>query len=272
MRIGELIAPLEAWAPPELAENYDNVGLLLGDPEATCTGALCTLDVTLAVLDEAEALGCNLILAHHPAWFRPRNHLRPEGFAGRVLYQAARRGLHLYAIHTNLDNIRTGVNAHLAQRLGLMGTELLAPKPGLEGVGSGAIGTLPTPLLPAAFVAYVAERLGAGFVHHTQTQRRAIARVAVCGGSGSFLLGAARAAGADALVTADITYHTYFETEGDLLLCDVGHYTSEVHVGQMLVARLNEFFPTFALRLSSVPTNPVTTYTPSPLTGPSPHV
>lgn len=261
MTIHELLSALEAWAPARLAADYDNVGLLLGDADAQVTGILCSLDVTPDVLTEAEGRGCNVVVSHHPAWFGRRSTLTPSGFAGRVLYQAARRGLHLVGLHTNLDHVPWGVNRGLGERLGLTDLRVLAPTPGeAEGIGAGALGTLPEPLLPADFLAHLARQLGCATIRHTETTHTAIRQVAICGGSGSFLLDAALQAGADALVTGDITYHKFFDGEDRLMLCDVGHYESEQHVPAMIVSYLQEKFPNFALHLSAHVTNPIRTY------------
>jgi dinuclear metal center YbgI/SA1388 family protein len=260
--ISTLTTALDQLADPRLAEGYDNVGLLVGDYHATCTGVLCTLDVTLAVLYEAAEKNCNLIVAHHPAWFGSRLNLRPEGFAGHVLYQAARRGLHLYACHTNLDHVAWGVNKYLAEKLGLSDLRILEPRGDTRFLpatdyGSGMLGQLAAPIPKLAFIAHVAQALGAKGIRYADTVLEEVHTIAVCGGSGSFLIDAARAAGADALVTADVTYHKFFEPEGRMLLLDVGHYESEAHVPAILHAHLKGIFPTFALHLSATHTNPV---------------
>lgn len=260
MRVADITAVLDAWAPPHLAEDYDNVGLLVGDPAARCTGVLCTLDVTEAVLNEALTRGANLVVSHHPAWFGKRYNLTPTGFAGKVLYAAARRGLHLYAIHTNLDNVAWGVNRGLGEKLGLRDLQILAPRPEGAAYGAGAIGVLEAPMPVQAFLHHVARQLGTPVVRYTETAKQTLARVAICGGSGSFLLDAARAAEADALVTGDFTYHRFFDAEGELLVCDAGHHATEAHVPAMIVAHIRENFPKFALHLSEVYTNPVRTF------------
>jgi dinuclear metal center YbgI/SA1388 family protein len=130
MNIKEILNYLETWAPPALQEEYDNTGLLSGDPDANCTGILCTLDVTEKVIDEAIGKNCNLIVAHHPIIFRPLKKLNGITYVERVIIKAIKNDIAVYAIHTNLDNIIGGVNAAIANALGLMSTGLsiLAPK------------------------------------------------------------------------------------------------------------------------------------------------
>ena len=255
--VADVVSALHAWAPPALAASYDNVGLLIGDAAAAVTGALCTLDVTDAVLDEALALGCNTLVAHHPAWFGAKTRLTEADWTGRLLRRAIRHDLNLVAVHTNLDHITGGVSFRMAEQLGLADVRILEPLGADLSTGAGVIGRLLTPLSPPAFLAQVKSAFGASALRYAQAHHVRIERVALCGGSGSFLIGAARAAGAQALVTADVTYHKFFDAEGDLLLVDVGHFESERFTPELLAAYLTQKFPTFASRISGLNTNPV---------------
>lgn len=123
-------------------------------------------------------------------------------------------------------------------------------------VGAGIIGDFPEPMNPPAFLNHLKKVFGTGSIRHTLLPGRPIKRVAACGGSGSSLIGAARASGADAFVTADLKYHQFFECEG-LLLCDVGHYESEQFTMHLLRDRLKASLPTFAVHLTGTSTNPV---------------
>lgn len=123
-------------------------------------------------------------------------------------------------------------------------------------VGSGLIGTLEKPLDAKGFISRLRTVFGTPSVRHTSGSSKPIQRVAVCGGSGAFLIGAARSAGADAFVTGDLKYHQFFEGEG-MLLCDVGHYESEQFTMHLIHSRLKASFPTFAVHLTGTVTNPV---------------
>ncbi len=131
MTIQEIIRELERLAPPSLQESYDNSGLMVGEAYLECTGALISLDITESIIEEAERLGCNLIVAHHPIWFQARKRLNGEDYVSRSILLAIRKGIALYSIHTNLDNVFQGVNLVIAQRLGLRQIKILDPKPGL---------------------------------------------------------------------------------------------------------------------------------------------
>jgi dinuclear metal center YbgI/SA1388 family protein len=126
-----------------------------------------------------------------------------------------------------------------------------------QDVGAGAIGELPEPMAEEAFFRHLQQKLKLTVVRHTPMVGRLVGRVAVCGGAGSFLLADARRQGADAFVTADFKYHEFFDAEGQLVVCDVGHYESEVGTKELLRNYLSEKFPTFATLLSETDTNPV---------------
>ncbi len=130
MTIRDIIHTLEKVAHPSLQEAYDNAGLLTGDPRDVCTGVLCTLDCTEAVIDEAVRTGANLVVAHHPIIFRGLKRVTNDTYVGRTVIAAVRAGIAIYAIHTNLDSVIDGVNGRIAQQLGLSGLRILAPKTG----------------------------------------------------------------------------------------------------------------------------------------------
>ncbi|HHW07790.1 MAG TPA: Nif3-like dinuclear metal center hexameric protein [Clostridia bacterium] len=121
-----LISLLEELAPVSLAENWDNVGLLVGDPQAGVEGVLVALDLTQGVIDEALRQECNFILVHHPPIFHPLKRLTAADPEARLLMEAIRNGLNIYAAHTNLDKAPGGVNDRLAQVLGLVDAEILS--------------------------------------------------------------------------------------------------------------------------------------------------
>ena len=131
MKISDVTAAIEAVAHTSLQEDYDNAGLLVGSPHSECTGILCSLDVTEAVIDEASQRGCNLVVAHHPVIFRPIKKITGASEPERVVINAIRQGVAVYAAHTNLDNVTAGVNGRIADILGLTNRRVLLPKTGL---------------------------------------------------------------------------------------------------------------------------------------------
>lgn len=128
MQIKEIIQCLESWAPTVLQESYDNSGLLVGEPDAEINQALITLDITEEVVDEAIASDCDLIIAHHPFIFRGLKRVGNSHWIDRCLRKAIKHDISIYAIHTNLDNVATGVNHKIAEKIGLVNCSILQPK------------------------------------------------------------------------------------------------------------------------------------------------
>lgn len=260
IRVNDIALALESWAPKPIAESYDNVGLLVGNPSAELTAVLINLDMTEEVVDEAIESGANMIVAHHPIWFMPRKRLNGEDYVSRTIIKAIKNDIALYACHTNLDNIRSGVNRRICDTIGLGNIRFLKTKHTTtdeEEYGSGMIGDLPEALSKSSFLHLVKERFHAKGIRYANCEKEMIQTVAVCGGAGSFLIGEALKKGADALVTADITYHKFFDNEGKMLLLDIGHYESEQFTSELIREFLSEKFVNFAFRLSKVVTNPV---------------
>ncbi len=131
MQIKEIISVLEALAPTQYQESYDNAGLILGNSQWECTGIICSLDATEAVVEEAKAKGCNLIVAHHPILFKGIKQLNGKNYVEQTLITAIKLDIAIYAIHTNLDNVIWGVNGKIADQIDLMNRQILAPKAGL---------------------------------------------------------------------------------------------------------------------------------------------
>ncbi len=361
MILGEITDILEALAPLQLAEDFDNVGLLTGDPGQEIHGILVTHDALEAVVAEAEAKNCNLIVCFHPIMFKGIKRLNGSDYVQKALLRAIRSNIAIYAIHTALDNVPEGVSGRLAASLGLENSRVLLPKastieklvtyvpvknrqvvldalfeagagsignysqcsfttegsgtflPGAEAKpavgapgslqeereaqlhltypgyrrkqvlralfethpyeevayeitgtlnthqhqGMGMIGELPKPMEVTAFLKHLRTRLGTPCIRHSNIPGKRIEKVAVLGGSGAFAIEAAKRSGADALVTADLKYHDFFQGEDSLLLADVGHFESEQFTKNLLHEYLTEKIANFAIHLSEVNTNPV---------------
>ena len=131
MQIADIIAALNQWAPPAYQESYDNSRLLTGDINNELTGVLITLDCIEDIVDEAIASNCNLIVAHHPIIFGGLKSLTGKNYVERTVIKAIKHDIAIFSIHTNLDNVRTGVNKKICDKLGLIHTKILAPKSGV---------------------------------------------------------------------------------------------------------------------------------------------
>lgn len=263
MTIKTLTDYLESIAPLALQEDYDNSGLLVGDHGAEIKSALVCLDVTPDIIAEAREKGCGLVIGHHPLIFRGLKRLTGDNHVQRAVMDAIRHGIAIYAIHTNLDNVlQDGVNGKIADRLGLEGRKVLAPKEmeGPEGIGAGVVGRLARPMPEAEFLAYLKERMELKVFRHTKLLGKEVQTVAVCGGSGAFLLPAAKAAGAQCYVSADFKYHDFFEAEENIFIADIGHFESERFTIELIGELIRRKFPNFAAQLTSTVTNPISYY------------
>ncbi|MFZ9663976.1 MAG: Nif3-like dinuclear metal center hexameric protein [Bacteroidia bacterium] len=274
LRIHEIVSAFEEIAPASLQESYDNSGLIVGDMGAEVSKALLCLDSTEAVVDEAIAKGCDLIIAHHPIVFGGLKRFTGGDYVQRAVMKAIRNNIAIYACHTNLDNVlRGGVNERIAQQLGFDVLRVLRPAvasfDSLNGIGgagglevfktagAGVLCELQKPMNVLDFLQHVKDRMGAGVVKYTKCDVGTVSRVAICGGAGSFLIGDALRAGADAFVTSDVKYHEFFDAEGKLLLCDIGHFESEKYTIDLFSNILSAKFPKFATIFAETITNPI---------------
>ena len=256
MKIRKVIDALERFAPLPLQESYDNAGLQVGLTETEISGALLCLDVTEAVVDEAIRKGCNLIVAHHPLIFRKLAHISDGSYVERAVIKAIKNDVVIVAMHTNLDNALDGVNFKMAEKMGLADLQPLQ-EPEVDGKWSGVVGTLPAPMSAEDFVKMLKERFGVASVRANELLRRPVSRVALCGGAGSFMLGDALRAGADAFVTGEMGYHEFFGHEQQLQICVIGHYESEQFTTEIFRDIINRECPGVKTCIAETITNPI---------------
>jgi len=259
MKIKEVAAALEQFAPLPLQESYDNAGLQIGLTEdENASGALLCLDVTEKVLAEAVEKGCNLVVSHHPLIFRPLRRVTGHTMVERCVVLAIQKGISVYSAHTNLDNARGGVNFMMAERLGLQGGRFLQPMKGQDG-GSGLIGELPEPVAADVFLKKVAGAFGVEALMHNDWHGSEVRTVALCGGAGDFLLDEAVRQGADAFLTGEMGYHHYFGHEDEILIGVTGHYQSERFTIELLRRILVQSCPGLRTVVTETNTNPIFT-------------
>lgn len=256
--IRQIIDSLEELAPLELQDDFDNSGLQVGLKDGKADGVLICLDITEDVLDEAAALGLNMVVSHHPLLFCPLKQVTDSSFQQRCVMKAIRNGIALYSSHTSLDNAEGGVNYKIASLMGLRNLEWLQEKsvPSGRNCGSGVVGDLPEAEDPAVFLKRVKDIFGVACIQHSEFPSGKIGRVAVCGGSGSFLMDDARAMGADCFITGEISYHHFFDNEG-MMLAAIGHYQSEQFTMDLLAEYLSSRFPGLRVEKTTVVTNPI---------------
>ncbi len=361
MKIASVISILENFAPVSLQESYDNSGLIIGNKNDEVDSALICLDITENILDEAVKNNFGLIISHHPLIFKGINKLNRKNAVERIIVEAIKNNIAIYAIHTNADNIITGVNGMIADKLELINTEVLDQKKSLfrklvtfcpvneaydvrnalfnvgageigdyascsfnvDGTGtfkgnentnpyvgeknklhheqetrieviypnykemevvdalisshpyekvaydifqlenqyhefgSGLIGELSIEINELDFLNKLKSIFDIKVIKHSKLLNKPIKRVAVCGGSGSFLINNAKTRGADIFITGDVKYHDYFEAENEMIIADIGHYESEQFTKDLIHSILIKKIPNFALQISEQNTNPI---------------
>lgn len=257
MKIEELTSILEDWAPLSYQEGYDNAGLIVGDPSKEISGVLIALDSTENVIEEAVQKGANVVIAHHPILFSGLKKLNGSNYVERTIIKAIKNDIAIYAAHTNLDAVSTGVNSKICEKLGLNDVKILKESKNNSNVGSGMIGTLNEPKDEMELLKFIKKEFKAGSLRYTSLLNKKVLKVAVCGGSGSFLLNDAIQAEADVFVTSDFKYHQYFDAENKILIADIGHYEAEICTQELIYDYLSKIISTFTLHFSEVNTNPI---------------
>lgn len=255
MTLDDVAACVEALAPPGLAEAWDNVGWQVRTAACELRGVLVALDATAEVVAEAAAAGCNLLLTHHPLFFRPAGSLRAGTLVGDATMAAVRADVSIFAVHTNLDATPGGTSWALAEALGLEGQRPLTP--GLvEGTGLGLVARAPEACTLTAWAERARTALGSAVALLSGAPDGRHATLALMGGSGGGAIRAAVAAGASLYVAADVSYHQAQEARASgLSLVVVDHYASEWPV-MVRLARLLQERLRCAVVLSTTRTTP----------------
>lgn len=232
--VADVVTVLERRYPPAWAEDWDRVGLVLGEPDAPVRRILCVVDCVPETVDEAAEVDAQMIVAHHPLLLRGVTSVAPTTYKGRLVHRLIRGGTALYTAHTNADVASPGVSDALAARLGLTDLRPLRPATGAAeggGRGAGRVGRLPAPMTLADLTRHAADVLPptAWGVRAAGVPARTVSTVAVCGGAGDGFLRDAAAAGADAYLTADLRHHPASEylAEGGPALLDAAHWATE---------------------------------------------
>ena len=361
MLLKTILTEIEKFAPLAYQESYDNCGLLTGHKEQDVTGALLCLDCTEAIVEEAIQKKCNLIIAHHPIIFGGLKKINGSNYVERTIIKAIQNNIAIYACHTNLDNVKLGVNKKIADKLGLINQQILSPKKSLlkklvtfvpathlevvrenlfnagagnignyescsfvlegtgsfkgnensnpfigekgklslenetrlelifeainesqiisalkqnhpyeevaydiyllensyQNIGSGMVGELENPISEKEFLEKLKSIFKLKVIKHTTLTNKSIKKVALCGGSGSFLLKNAINSKSDIYISSDFKYHEFFDAENKILIADIGHYESEQYTPEIFYEIISNKFPTFASYLTETNTNPV---------------
>jgi dinuclear metal center YbgI/SA1388 family protein len=243
VRVKDILESLNVEAPFSLAESWDNVGLLVGNPEQEVTAVLAGLDPTNRLVDEAIAQGANTIITHHPVIFKPLTTINTAEPNGKLLEKALSNHIAIIGCHTNFDSAREGVSDYLALQLGLENLSPLVSSPddNSADTGLGRIGNYPSPLASVDFLNRVLDTLNLPCIQMAGTFPQKIATVAVCGGSGSELAPIAFQRGADVYLSAEIKHNmAVWAVENNFCIIDGTHYATEKPAVALLVNKLKE--------------------------------
>lgn len=236
-RVEEIAALLGEWAPLELAEDWDNVGLLCGDPGATVQRVLTCLTLSPDVAEEAVAERAELVVTHHPLPFRPLQRLTTATPEGKALWTLAGGQVAVFSLHTAYDSAAAGINEQLADLLALDLVEPLVAHP--RGLGAGRAGLVSGLTTLGTLAERLKQAWGLPNVQLVGSPEREVRRVAVACGSGAELIPAAQAQGCDVVVTGEMRFHQAVAAAAEgLAVLLVGHYASERFAMEALAARL----------------------------------
>ena len=252
---------IEELAPKKLALDWDNVGLMVGSGAQTVKKVMICLDAPMWVVDEAIAKGVDLIITHHPLIFGSLKKVNTDSVLGRKIIKLIQNHISLYSAHTNYDLAVGGLNDLATQTLGFDRFEIIDVMTD-DGLGLGRLVTLDSPMTAGEMVARVKEKLELPFVRFAGDPEKKIKRFAVVNGSGNHFSSTAKFAGADLLITGDLSYHEILDAvEMEMCIIDAGHYGTEKMMMKSVAAYLNrrcaELDYTVELILSETNTDPI---------------
>ena len=231
-------------APNYLAEDWDNPGLMVGDPSAAVKKIFVCLDVTDETISRAIDLNAQMIIAHHPLIFRPIKNVRFDLPLGKKISRLIKNDVAVFAAHTNLDSAIGGVNDVLARKIGLIDVKMF----GNEEFSLGRIGMLSEPLTAEDFARHVKSALNAENVRLIRAGDFEIRKVGICGGAGAEFISRAKFFGAQAFVTGDVKYHeAQFAVENGIHVVDAGHFATEFPIVEELANYLRGELKNFAV-------------------------
>ncbi|MCH2180863.1 MAG: Nif3-like dinuclear metal center hexameric protein [Mariniblastus sp.] len=250
---------LDDFAPTDLAEDWDNVGLLAGDFQSTANRLMTCLTITPDSAKEAIDRGCDLIITHHPLPFQPIKKITTDQTSTRMLWDLIRAGIAIYSPHTGFDSAPHGINHSLATLAGITDPQPIVPsEDGEIQTGAGRIGLLEQPVPVAKLIDHLRESLVAGPVGLVGQLEQSVQKIAFACGSGGTFLAPARELGCEALVTGEASFHTCLEAEATgVQLILLGHYASERFALEQLAEELEQKFPGTEVWASQAESDPI---------------
>lgn len=224
--VADIVRIIEQLAPVELAMDYDNVGLIVGDLKSKVTGVMVGLELNEMIIKEAISFGCNVIVVHHPLIFRPVYSILAGTPQGNKIFTLVQNNISVIAAHTNLDSTVNGLNDFVLKKLGI------EPVP-CQNVNI-RIGTIKTTDL-MSFIKHVKDCLELEYIHYCGDEHKQVSRVGLCTGSGMSFYRAACDEKVDVFITGDMKYHDAVDgVECGVPIIDATHFGSEIWVEDLL--------------------------------------
>lgn len=258
--VNDVIKEMEKIAPIYLKEDFDNVGLMVGDKNKVVKKVLLALDCTLNVIEEAKMEKVDLIITHHPLIFRKPSSITTDTLQGKKIIELIKNDISLYSSHTNLDSVENGLNHTIVSLLGFGEGVILEANKREQSAGLGRLVSLNESISLDQLVDKVKKALSINHLRVVNGNDK-ITKIAIINGSGQDFIGKAVRLGADCIITGDTTYHFASDyKEMGISILDVGHFASEQLVFFNVMKKLEEKFRDIEFITSKVEEDPFNFY------------
>lgn len=256
--VNDIIKEMELLAPSYLKEDFDNVGLMVGDRNKSVNKVLLALDCTLKVIEEAKREKVDLIITHHPLIFRKPSNITTDTLQGKKIIELIKNDISLYSSHTNLDSSENGLNNTIVSILGFKDSAILEKNKSVNSAGLGRIVNLDREIKLESLIAQVKAKLNISNLRVVKGNNK-VSKIAIINGSGQDFIAKAVKLGVDTVITGDTTYHFASDyKEMGINILDVGHFSSEQIVFFNVMKQIESKFKDIVFIESKVEEDPFT--------------
>lgn len=260
IKVNNIINEMELLAPTYLKEDFDNVGLMVGDKNKEVKKVLLALDCTLKVIEEAKKENVELIITHHPLIFKRPSSITNDTLQGKKIIELIKNDISLYSSHTNLDSVENGLNDTIVSILGFDNSKILEKNKRDDKAGLGRIVSLKESIQLEDLISKIKKSLNINNLRVVKGKDK-VNKIAIINGSGQDFIGKAVALGADCIITGDTTYHFASDyKEMEISILDVGHFASEQITFFNVMENLKEKFKDVEFITSTVEEDPFSFY------------
>ena len=260
IKVNNIINEMELLAPTYLKEDFDNVGLMVGDKNKEVKKVLLALDCTLKVIEEAKKENVGLIITHHPLIFKRPSSITTDTLQGKKIIELIKNDISLYSSHTNLDSVENGLNDTIVSILGFDNSKILEKNKRDDKAGLGRIVSLKESIQLEDLISKIKKSLNINNLRVVKGKDK-VNKIAIINGSGLDFIGKAVALGADCIITGDTTYHFASDyKEMEISILDVGHFASEQITFFNVMENLKEKFKDVEFITSTVEEDPFSFY------------